>query len=235
MNTFLKAKRGSVGSTFLATEFRNYSELLLGSANRAKGKRLARVTGFEWVEFNFGVVSGLIKFESEFYEPQLSLGPWKPNELAMLKSLIASHKSVLLEIAKGHSEKNEALLSKHFIPLLPGELANLSFACNCQAWQSVCEHVYALLYVVIEILDEEPLKYLTWLGFELDELLTPQPPANPQVLAEVEVKQFNPANLDFAKFQAQTAEILAPAVIELLASFYQKTDLEPSAQTPFKQ
>lgn len=259
MSIKLKSQRGSIGSSFLANQFRDYAEKTLGPSTRAAGKRLARAGAIEWLDVSPGVVNSALTFDGEVFEPQLSLGPWRGSDIEALREFLAKVPSVLTEFVAGaHNANNEALLSQHYVPLLPGDLATLSFACTCLAWPRVCEHIYALLYAVVELFDEQPEQYLHLLGIEIEGLLSSDLVAEEtsklgaDAVQDTEIDsvteqerpkageletsganpaaRFSPAKLNFAQLATQLDDELGPQIAQVLGAFYAAAETEPETQ-----
>src|SRR5690606_7587307 len=78
-----------------------------------------------------------------------------------------------------YPEAIERELAQHELSLLPSDASELSHDCSCLDWPGPCRHVSALLYVLVEAVDESPLLLLTLRGFTLEDLVAPLEPSAP--------------------------------------------------------
>src|SRR5690606_23290149 len=77
-----------------------------------------------------------------------------------------------------YPQEVEAELARSEVSLLPRSGAELSHDCSCLDWPGPCRHVAALLYVLVEAVDERPVLLLTLRGLSLEDLVPPAAPAS---------------------------------------------------------
>ena len=105
--------------------------------------------------------------------------------------------------------------------LLPRGATELSHDCSCLDWPGPCRHVSALLYVLVEAVDENPLLLLTLRGLSLEDLVAPvadTPSDDGDDTGDVAAPPapFDPARTD----PARLAEVVGDEVAAIIHRFY---------------
>ncbi|MDO5645968.1 MAG: hypothetical protein Q4G21_09840 [Dermabacter sp.] len=181
MGIQMRSLRGQIGTTWLARELGRRSEMALGTRGRALGKKLARAGAVEWIDIEPGRVRASVTgADASIAHPELTLGPWRAGDLDAFHAEAARDPRALMAVLAGtYADDHEQQLSALGLGLLPGGNAELSFACTCLAWPAVCEHVFAVLYVLIEHVDAAPADYLTLLGIDIEGISLVPGPGSP--------------------------------------------------------
>lgn len=181
MGVQMRSLRGQIGTTWLARELGRRAEMALGTRGRALGKKLARAGAVEWIDIEPGRVRASVTgADASIAHPELTLGPWRAGDLDAFHAEAARDPRALMAVLAGtYADDHEQQLSALGLGLVPGGNAELSFACTCLAWPAVCEHVFAVLYVLIEHVDAAPADYLTLLGIDIEGISLVSGPGSP--------------------------------------------------------
>jgi len=116
----------------------------------------------------------------------------------------------------------EAALASAGVGLLPESTADVDFDCSCLDWGWPCKHAAALVYLLAERLDDDPLQLLALRGLELEQLLAPDAPAAEPELADCVDDYFSPRGaVDPVRpsgnvFAERSDELLRAALISAL-------------------
>lgn len=179
MGIELKAQRGQIGATFLGRELGRRLEALFGSRSRATGKRAARAGAVAWIDVRPAVVSASVDDQhAAAVTAEIAFRAFRDDERAAFQARCAQDPALLLSILDGSftADQESALLADE-LSLLPGSLEDVFFDCTCGSGMSVCPHVYALVYVLVEQVDAEPADLLVLRGMSVEELhAAPAPP-----------------------------------------------------------
>ncbi len=179
MGIELRAQRGQIGATFLGRELGRRLEALFGSRSRATGKRAARAGAVAWIDVRPAVVSASVDDQhAAAVTAEIAFRAFRDDERAAFQARCAQDPTLLLCILDGSftADQESALLADE-LSLLPGSLEDVFFDCTCGSGMSVCPHVYALVYVLVEQVDAEPADLLVLRGMSVEELhAAPAPP-----------------------------------------------------------
>lgn len=179
MGIELRAQRGQIGATFLGRELGRRLEALFGSRSRATGKRAARAGAVAWIDVRPAVVSASVDDQhAAAVTAEIAFRAFRDDERAAFQARCAQDPALLLSILDGSftADQESALLADE-LSLLPGSLEDVFFDCTCGSGMSVCPHVYALVYVLVEQVDAEPADLLVLRGMSVEELhAAPAPP-----------------------------------------------------------
>src|SRR5699024_5932268 len=114
----------------------------------------------------------------------------------------------------------EEQLAPRDVSLLPRGPSELSHDCSCLDWPGPCRHVAALVYVLVEAVDERPLHLLTLRGLTLEDLVAPDGAAGHP--GDADLPAFDPRRTD----PALLAEVIGEPAAAAIASFYHHPDLQ---------
>lgn len=172
MSITLRSRRGAIGAGWHAVALRRALEALLGSRTLAAGRRLARTDAVQWIDVGPGTVRAeAIDSDGELRRPQLGISVFSPDERAAVLRVAARRHDLALRMAAGeYPEEFEADLAREEMSLLPHTTTDGTFHCTCLDWPGPCQHVSALLYLLVEAVDEDPLLLLTVRGLDLSDL-----------------------------------------------------------------
>lgn len=172
----MRSQRGQIGRSWVAREFGRRMEMLLGSRGKAIGKRLARAGTVQWVDVRPGSVTASMD-DPQFgiVEPRLDLHVFTGGDRDLVERMIAQDPSFVLTLLDGtYGADRESELLRHDLGLLPSSHTDITWDCACPAGMSVCPHVYALVYVLMEHLDDAPGDLLLMRGIDLEDLRGPE-------------------------------------------------------------
>ncbi len=169
-----KSPRGEMGKTWWGREFINVLESFGIGARLSRGKSYARSGQVLKVEFKPGTVSASVQgtkrspYKVSITMHQLTAKDWKNAEVKMAENV--------LFLAKLFSGEMPSDIGRVFeecnISLLPERPSDLVTNCSCPDWSNPCKHVAAVLYLVAEMMDEDPFLIFTWRGRSKEDLLT---------------------------------------------------------------
>lgn len=231
MSIELISRRGPIGKGWHAVALRQGAEDLLGAARVGRGKADARAGGVQWLDVAVGVARGdVLDADGELYQARLELPAFREGDRQAFLQVARTRPELPARMAGGsYPQEVEAELARSEVSLLPRSAAELSHDCSCLDWPGPCRHVLALLYVLVEAVDDRPLLLLTLRGLTLEELVAPAAPrdreSGPENAAGAEdtaakapaaSAAFDPARTDAARLAAVVGEEVA-AVIH---SFY---------------
>lgn len=168
----LKSQRGQIGVTFLGRELGRRVETLFGSRGRATGKRAARDGAVAWIDVRPGVVSASVDDPiATAVTAEISFRVFRADEQEAFRERCAQQPDLLLSVLDGSfdADREQWLLADE-LSLLPSSLEDVSFDCTCGLGLSVCPHVYALVYVLVEHVDAAPADLLVLRGMSVEQL-----------------------------------------------------------------
>lgn len=175
MSIELRSRRGPIGTSWHAIALREAAERLLGPSRVGRGKTDARAGKVQWLDVDTGVARGdVLGADGELHQARLELPAIRPGDREVVLQVARAHPELPARLAAGeYPQQIEAELAPSEISLLPRDAAELSHDCSCLDWPGPCRHVSALLYVLVEAVDVEPLLLLTLRGFTLEDLVAP--------------------------------------------------------------
>lgn len=178
MSIELVSRRGAVGRSWQAVALRDGAERLLGPARVGRGKADARAGRVQWLDVDAGAARGdVLDADGELYHARLELPALRPDDRQVFVQVARAHPELPARLASGeYPQQIEAELSASEVSLLPRDAAELTHDCSCLDWPGPCRHVSALLYVLVEAVDERPLLLLTLRGITLEDLAAPAAP-----------------------------------------------------------
>lgn len=225
MSIELISRRGPVGKGWHAVALRDGAERLLGAARVGRGKADARAGRVQWLDVEAGLARGDVRdADGELYQARLELPAFRDGDREAFLQVARDRPELPARMAGGtYPQEVEAALARSEVSLLPRDASELSHDCSCLDWPGPCRHVAALLYVLVEAVDERPVLLLTLRGLALEDLVAPAAPPEPSG-AEVASEQgsegapapYDPAHTDPAKL----VEVLGEDVAAVLHSFY---------------
>ena len=175
MSIELRSRRGAVGTAWHAVALRDGAERLLGPARVSRGKADARAGRVQWLDVDAGAARGdVLDADGELYHARLELPAFLEGDRRVVLQVARAHPELPARLAAGeYPQQIEAELAASEISLLPRDAMELSHDCSCLDWPGPCRHVSALLYVLVEAVDEQPLLLLTLRGLALEDLVAP--------------------------------------------------------------
>ncbi|ATG50273.1 hypothetical protein CFK38_01105 [Brachybacterium vulturis] len=178
MSIALRSRRGAVGTSWHAVALREGAEHLLGPARTGRGKADARAGRVQWLDVDAGVARGDVRdADGELYQARLELPAFRPDDRRVFLQVARAHPELPARLAAGeYPQQIEAELAASMVSLLPRDATELFHDCSCLDWPGPCRHVSALLYVLVEAVDEAPLLLLTLRGLTLEDLVAPAGP-----------------------------------------------------------
>lgn len=241
MSIQLRSRRGAIGKGWHAVALRSAAELLLGPGRASGGRADARAGRVQWLDLSPGRARGaVLGADGEAHEAQLDLAPLAGPDRAVVLRIARAHPELPARLASGaYPEEIERELAREEVSLLPRGASELSHDCSCLDWPGPCRHVAALVYVLVESVDEDPTGLLTLRGLSLGDLIAPRDAApagddegtdgprdardaGPDAPGPAGQGAVDPRRLDPAPLAAVIGE--HPAA--LLASFFAAAELE---------
>lgn len=180
MSIDLVSRRGPIGKGWHAVALREGAEHLLGAARVGRGKADARAGRVQWLDVAEGVARGdVLDADGELYQARLELPAFLDGDRQVFLQVARARPELPARMAGGnYPQEVEAELARSEVSLLPRSAAELTHDCSCLDWPGPCRHVAALLYVLVEAVDERPVLLLTLRGLTLEDLVPPAPPAS---------------------------------------------------------
>ena len=228
MSISLRSRRGPVGAAWHAIALRDGAERLLGPARVGRGKADARAGRVQWLDVDTGAARGdVLDADGELYQARLELPALRAEDRRAFLQVARAHPELPARLAAGeYPQQIEAELAASEVSLLPRGAAELSHDCSCLDWPGPCRHVSALLYVLVEAVDDRPALLLTLRGLALEDLVAPREPEPapdpgageepPGAAAAAQPAAFDPARTD----PARLAEVVGEEVAAVIHSFY---------------
>ena len=231
MSITLRSRRGAIGSSWHAVALRTAAEQLLGPARVGRGKADARAGRVQWLDVSPGVArADVLDADDELYQARLELPAFRSDDREDLLRVAHAHPELPARLAGGEYPQGiEAELAPSDVSLLPRGASELSHDCSCLDWPGPCRHVGALVYVLVEAVDEQPVLLLTLRGLTLEELVAPIPADGGDTgqdgAAPVQgaAGGFDPARTD----PARLAEVVGEDVAALIHRFYLAGETPP--------
>ncbi|MDN5900280.1 MAG: SWIM zinc finger family protein, partial [Brachybacterium sp.] len=230
MSIELRSRRGAVGTSWHAVALRDGAERLLGPARVGRGKADARAGRVQWLDVDAGAARGdVLDADGERYQARLELPAFREGDRQAFIQVAQAHPELPARLAAGeYPQQIEEELAASVVSLLPRDASELSHDCSCLDWPGPCRHVSALLYVLVEAVDDRPLLLLTLRGLALEDLVAPAIPVDQEpgtdtadgadgsaVAATAPPTAFDPARTD----PARLAEVVGEEVAAVLHSF----------------
>lgn len=223
MSIELISRRGPVGKGWHAVALRDGAERLLGAARVGRGKADARAGRVQWLDVETGVARGDVRdVDGELYQARLELPAFRDGDRQVFLQVARSRPELPARMAGGtYPQEIEAELARSEVSLLPRDASELSHDCSCLDWPGPCRHVAALLYVLVEAVDEKPVLLLTLRGLTLEDLVAPAAPPEPSGIEVTAEEPDAPAPYDPSRTDpAKLVEVLGEDVAAVIHSFY---------------
>ncbi len=146
----------TIAATFWGAAWCDNLERYSDYANRLpRGRTYVRNGSVIDLQVAPGVVSAIVS-GSELYEIQVKVAPVpKPRWKAVCNDCAGAIDSVVELLQGRFSQGVMARICHEKIGLFPSP-AEITFACSCPDWASMCKHVAAVLYGIGARLDEQP-------------------------------------------------------------------------------
>jgi hypothetical protein len=253
MSIRLVSRRGPIGTSWHAIALRDGAERLLGPARVSRGKADARAGRVQWLEAEAGTARGdVLDADGELHQARLDLPAFRPDDRRAFLEVARAHPELPARMSAGtYPQQIEQELARSEVSLLPRDASELSHDCSCLDWPGPCRHVAALVYVLVEAVDERPVLLLTLRGIDLEDLVAPVVP-DPEAPADGAAPHaampggalesaapagrgsFDPARVD----PALLVEVIGEGPAAVIHSFYaagaehSPADSEPADSTP---
>ncbi|ASK66043.1 hypothetical protein CFK39_09715 [Brachybacterium avium] len=236
MSIELRSRRGAVGTSWHAVALRDGAERLLGQARVGRGKADARAGRVQWLDVDAGAARGdVLDADGELYQARLELPAFREDDRQAFIQVAQSHPELPARLAAGeYPQQIEQELAASLVSLLPRDASELSHDCSCLDWPGPCRHVSALLYVLVEAVDDHPLLLLTLRGLTLEDLVAPAAPSSREpaplgadgadgtedpAAAPAPPTAFDPARTD----PARLVEVVGEEVAAVIHSFFTRS------------
>ena len=179
MSISLRYRRGPIGTAWQAVALREAAERLLGPGRAGRGRTDARAGRVQWLEVEAGAARAAVQDPGgELHQARFELPAFRAGDREAFLRIARAHPELPAVLAAGrYPEQIEAELAPSMVSLLPRDAAELSHDCSCLDWPGPCRHVSALVYVLVEAVDEHPQHLLTLRGLALEDLVAPASPA----------------------------------------------------------
>ena len=186
MSIKLVSRRGAIGKGWHAVALRDAAERLLGVGRSGSGRADARAGRVQWLDVEAGIARGdVLDADGELYQARLDLPVYSPSDREVFLQVVRARPELPARLAAGeYPQEIEGALAPHEISLLPRDASELSHDCSCLDWPGPCRHVAALVYVLVEAVDEHPVHLVTLRGLTLEDLIAPRESAAASSSAE---------------------------------------------------
>jgi len=220
----LRSVRGPVGSTWWGRRLTETMEAVVDSGRVSRGKSYARSGQVLSLSVEPGRARGRVQGSEESpYESEVRLRPFGTEDRAIAAQVVAASPQLVAGLLAGElPQELEAALASAGVGLLPESTVDVDFDCSCLDWGWPCKHAAALVYLLAEQLDDDPLQLLALRGLELEQLLAADaPPAEPD-LADCLVNFFEPRSVvdpvrpSGNAFDERSEELLRAALVSAL-------------------
>ncbi|GLI29285.1 MULTISPECIES: hypothetical protein [Brachybacterium] len=252
MSIQLRSRRGPIGTAWQAVALREAAERLLGPGRAGRGRTDARAGRVQWLEVEPGAARAAVEDpDGGLHQARLDLPAYRDGDREVFLQVARAHPELPARLAAGtYPEQIETELAPSMLSLLPRDAAELSHDCDCLDWPGPCRHVSALVYVLVEAVDEHPVHLLTLRGIRLEELVAPvapaagaagpprgedahgsgdgPPDASDEAEAAPEPAPYDPRHTD----PARLAEVVGEEVAAIIAAFYHAGTAEASSGGP---
>ncbi|MGP9846006.1 SWIM zinc finger family protein [Brachybacterium sp. 107] len=176
MSIKLVSRRGAIGKGWHAAALRDAAERLLGVGRSGSGRADARAGRVQWLDVEAGIARGdVLDADGELYQARIDLPVYSPSDREVFLQVVRARPELPARLAAGdYPQEIEGALAPHEISLLPRDASELSHDCSCLDWPGPCRHVAALVYVLVEAVDEHPVHLVTLRGLTLEDLIAPR-------------------------------------------------------------
>ncbi|MEO9222481.1 MAG: SWIM zinc finger family protein [Mycobacteriaceae bacterium] len=220
----LRSARGPVGDTWWGRRLTETMEAVVDSGRVSRGKSYARSGQVLSLLVEAGRAVGRVQGSEESpYAAEVRLRPFGAEDRAIAAQVVAASPQLVAGLLAGELPQGlAAALASAGVGLLPESTADVDFDCSCLDWGWPCKHAAALVYLLAERLDDDPLQLLALRGVDLDQLLAPDAPAAEPALADCTADFFSPrAPVDPVHpsgnvFDERNEELLRAALIAAL-------------------
>lgn len=220
----LRSVRGAVGDTWWGRRLTETMEAVVEGGRVSRGKSYARSGQVLSLSVEPGRATGRVQGSEETpYEAEVRLRSFGAEDQAIAAQVVAASPQLVAGLLAGElPQELEAALASAGVGLLPESTADVDFDCSCLDWGWPCKHAAALVYLLAERLDDDPLQLLALRGLELEHLLAPDAPAAEPELADCLDDFFSPrAGVDPVHpsgnpYDARSEELLRAALITAL-------------------
>jgi len=220
----LRSARGPVGDTWWGRRLSETMEAVVDSGRVSRGKSYARSGQVLSLSVEPGRAVGRVQGSEEApYESEVRLRPFGAEDQEIAAQVVAASPQLVAGLLAGELPPElEAALASAGVGLLPESTADVDFDCSCLDWGWPCKHAAALVYLLAERLDDDPLQLLALRGLELEQLLAPDAQAAEPELADCADDYFSPRGaVDPVRptskvFDERSDELLRSALISAL-------------------
>ena len=173
-----RTRRGGFGATPAGAHWVALLEGGIPDPRMQRGRRYARSGQVVEIALNPGVVAAKVQGSRPSpYRVQIGLRQFSEAQKGAVSRVLDEHRALLVELVAGHvSDECLAVLHHEGVGLLPASRQELTLSCSCPDWGDPCKHEAAVLYLVAEELDRNPIALLMLRGLEAS-VLTPAPTA----------------------------------------------------------
>jgi uncharacterized Zn finger protein len=165
------AKRGDFGHGWLARAWCDLIDRLGQFSGAQRGRSLARGQAVQSITVQPGIISGFVA-DYALYQTLIELPVLRVEQWHRLISSIHTNPTVLAQLLSGQVTADlGALAVAAHVPLLPTGMGMFEVQCGCYDWNDPCKHICAVMYLVGEEFDRDPLACLAFRGMEHGDLI----------------------------------------------------------------
>jgi uncharacterized Zn finger protein len=140
----------------------------------SSAKRLVRAGGVLDVNFGAGAIDARVQGRRKApYQVRLYCDLPTEEQAARLKNRLSRKAATSAALLSGEMPPDvKEAFDEEGVALLPGGFTRLRRLCTCPDQESVCKHILAVLFVVADVIDRDPLALLKLRGLDRDDLIS---------------------------------------------------------------
>jgi uncharacterized Zn finger protein len=184
MSITLRSRRGAIATTWHGRALQEVFEagVFKGTVNR--GRRLARSGAVDWLDVGPGCARAAVQVresgaanggsggQAPTADAMVQVTAYSPDDQVAALKILRRHPELGSRLSAGtYPEAIERTMQQNLVPLIPRGATDFSHHCSCPEFPGPCVHVMALLYVLVEAVDEHPVHLLTLRGLTIADIV----------------------------------------------------------------
>jgi uncharacterized Zn finger protein len=165
------SKRGDFGQGWLARTWCALLDRLGQYSGAQRGRSLARGQAVQSITVQPGIISGFVA-DYTLYQALIELPVLRAEQWNRLIDTIRTTPTITAQLLSGQVTADlGALAEAAHVPLIPTGMGMFAAQCGCYDWNDPCKHICAVMYLVGEEFDRDPLAFLALRGMEHGDLI----------------------------------------------------------------